>query len=293
MRFFIGISLVVALGCQPKKSDDLSKKMGEAKQAEQDEKAAAAAKAEAERVAGEKAAAEAEAQREAERQERLADMPAGNTATTEAITDNDADKAIIEELGKSGTFEKVAKRAKSDRKRWEPLMIKLLGHTSANVRTQVARVFVINKWKTEEVTAALSAAMLAEADDDVRDNWGRDIRLYLSMETPKDVEITTDLLPAAQKAFQRARAPNAMGTLAETLCMNGYEKALPDIYKRIEGNADADVVRALLPALKRLPREAHKEKIERYLAHSDELIRLRAKEVMEAIAAAPAEDKSK
>jgi len=135
----------------------------------------------------------------------------------------------------------------------------------------------------------MSAAMLAEANDIIRENWGYDFRLYIAMETPKGEEITTDMLPAVHRAFNRAQGAGAYSNLAETLCVNNYEKALPDIYKKLEGEEDVMKIQFLLAALKRMPRESHKEKTERFLAHSNELVRLRAKEVMESVAAAAAE----
>ncbi len=292
MRVVVVAVVVMAFsvgGCEPKDSG-LGSKAAAAKKDEED-KAAAAAAAKAKAEAEAKAAAEAAAAKaEEERLARLADQPSGNIKTTEEIAANEKEAAILEELGRAGTFEKVAKVAKKNRKVYEPLLLKALQHTSANVRTQTARVFIINKWKTEALMAALSEAMLNEAEDIVRENWGVDFRYLIDMEPQRGETITTDLLPAVHKAFTRAQGSGAYSTLGETLMKNRYEPAVADIYKKLEQAARTPddesatmKIQFLLAALKRYPKEEHKEHIERFLSHSNELVRLRAKEVVESI----------
>lgn len=288
MRTLMLIAVVLGLalpfsGCEAKKSGLAGK--AEAAREKEDKAAAeaAAAKLKAEQEVF-KAAEERVAKQEAARAAARADQAEGNAKTTEDIATTEDEKAIIGALAKGGAFEQVAKDGKKKRAVYEPLLIKALRHGSSNVRTQAARVFNINGWKNEAVTAALSDAMLAEADDVVRENWGSDFRLYLSLEADKGAEITTDLMPAMHKAFTRAQSPGAFSTLAETLMKHQYKPAVPDIYKKLDASTeDTAKTQFLLAALKRFPQESHLKAIERYFSHSTPLVRQRAKEVKESV----------
>lgn len=277
---FISMSVLACKG-----GDDGGLKDKIEKQKETDEKAAkeaaVAKKAEEDRLRkeAEDAAAVAAAKRAAEE----ADRPAGNQLTTPDISEDPAVVEMLTALEKPGTFEKLAPTMKKGRAQWEPVMIKALGHKNSNVRTQVARVFVMNSWRNEAVTKGFHDALLNEDDDIIRENWGMDIRLFLNLEIDKKAEITTDLMPALHKAFKRAKSPGAMSNLAETLCIHKYKPALADIYAKLGAAEDTSSKQYLLFAMKRFPQPEMKDVVLPFQSDENKLVRLRAREVLEGI----------
>ena len=263
---------VASAGCE-KGTSEHDKRFEQAAQEEEE----AAAAAQREKEAAEELicqAAEEETRRlAAERADALADRPEGNNKTTDELARDDADREIIALLEEAETFEKVARRVAKNQERWEPLMRVLLRHQRANVRTQVGRVFIMNEWKNEEITKAWIEAILAEKDDILRENWGVDLRAYAEPAT----------LPALHKAFRRCVASACRRVLARTLTRLQHEPVLADIYKMLATSEDTMTKADLLDALELMPREANRDHILPLMTDSNELVRLRAKEAIEAI----------
>ena len=201
-------------------------------------------------------------------------MAPGNKATTADIARDDKDKAILERLMKQDTFKAVAKELKAKPKQWLPLLLAALQHENENVRTQVARIININELKSEEVTAAWSQALMNEASDLIRENWGYDLRLY------KD----PGMLPALRKAFSRAKSPAALGNLAETLAAMGDRDSLPMIIDALKNTDQVMAQQFLLAALKRLPDPSARPAVEALVNSKTELIRISARKVLGKIA---------
>ncbi len=224
---------------------------------------------EAKAAAARNAAAEAKRKAEAEAK-REANKAPGNTKTTDAIARDDDDKAIIERLQKQDTFKTVAEELKSKPRKWQPLLLAALQHENENVRTQVARIINNNELKSEEVSAAWSEALMNEASDVIRENWGYDLRLY------KDPA----MLPALRKAFSRAESPAALGNIAETLAAMNDRESLPQIIEALKMTREVMAQQFLLAALKRMPDSTARPVVEGLLTSKTELIRLSARKVL-------------
>jgi hypothetical protein len=272
-RLTLALALALALtlawsACE--KDPGVEGKLAAARKADDEAEAAtvAAAKAvEAKKVAAlEKASADRNAA-----QKKVAAMAApGNRETTESMATDDESKAIIEELHKNDTFKGVAARVKDKEEQFKPLFLKALRHENSNVRTQAARILVMREWKGEDTTAAWKEALLAEADEIVRENWGYDLRLYKE----------PALMPAALTAFKRCKTPGALGNLGETLTELGYKEALPEIQKVLAETKDTMTRVFLLSALKRLPDESSRALAVKMLNDEKELVRTKAKQVL-------------
>jgi len=245
-----------------------AQKTKEANQREAEEKAAAQAK----EVAVQKAAAAAK-QREAEAAERRANMAPGNKKGTDEVARDDADRAMLERLSKQDTFKSAAKEMKPNAKKWLPFLMAALQHENDNVRTQVARIININELKSEAVTAAWSQALMNEASDIIRENWGYDLRLYND----------PGMLPALRKAFSRAKSPAALGNLGETLAAMGDRESLPMIIAALGKTDKVMAQQFLLAALKRLPDPSARPAVEKLVNSKTELIRISARKVLNKI----------
>ena len=262
-------SAVIACGQDKGVEDKMAKARAQDEErlaAEAKAKQAAADKKEAKRLAEEK-------QREAETARLKANAAPGNKLTTDEVARDDDDRAILAELAKSDTFEGVAKRVKAKAKHFKPLIYKALQHEESNVRVQAARIMVINKWSGEEASAAWKTALMNEASDIVRENWGYDLRLY------KDPA----LMEAAHKAFTRSSSPAALGNLGETLMEMKYKPALSDIQHALEKTDDTMTRVFLLSALKRMPDPSSQAFAEKHLVDDQELVRTKARQVLDAI----------
>ena len=289
LKFALGISLVGVLalssglivGCEKGGSGGNSKlkaqKEKEAKAREEAEKAEAEAK-----EAARAKAAEAAKQREAEEAARKANMAPGNKKTSEEVARDDADKEMLKRLSTQDTFKAVAKDMKRDAKKWLPFLLAALQHENDNVRTQVARIININELKSDETTAAWSQALMNEASDIIRENWGYDLRLY---NDPK-------MLPALRKAFSRAKSPAAMGNIAETLAAMGDRESLPMIIAALDNTDKVMAQQFLLGALKRIPDPAARPAVEKLVNSKTELIRISARKKKKKITDYEAEQKA-
>ncbi len=273
MKFVVwSLMLSLALtGCQADKG--LQERMAKKRAAENERKQAEAekkAKAEAEKA---KAAAAAEKKKEEERKKRLAAMPPGNRAGDADVAKTEDETAILSELAQADRFLKIAKRLKSKQAKWTPFLLRALGHQNDNVRTQAARVLVVNKVKSEAVTKAWIDALKKEASNIVLENWAYDLRLYKDEAT----------LPALHAAFKIASSPGSRGNLAETLMFFAYEPARADIRARLLETDDIMERVYLISALKRQPNAADREAVSTYVNHDNSLLRTKASECVKAI----------
>ena len=264
------------LGCKTDKG--LQDKMDKAKSAEAaEDEAAAKAKAEAE-AERRKALLDRDRLEEEARKKKLANQPKGNLAKDEDVAKDDTEKALLAELRKAGTHEKIAGRLKKDIEKFTPFLVRALQHHDENVRSQAIRVLIQRAVHTDEVNQGWIAALDNEDNDIVRENWGYDLRLY------KDPA----LLPAAHRSFKYAQSPAAIGQLAEALMELRYEEAIKDVYEVLGTTEHTMAKQYLLSAIKRWPREDARPHVEKMLKDDKELIRNKAKEVLEAIEAAKA-----
>jgi len=220
-----------------------------------------------------KAAELADKKKEEDRKKRLAAMPPGNLAGDADVAQTEDEKAMLSELAQAERFMKIAKRLKPKQAQWTPFLLRALGHQNENVRTQAARVLVVNKVKSDAVTKAWVAALSREASNVVLENWAYDLRLY------KDEAA----LPALHNAFKIASSPGSRGNLAETLMAFAYEPSRADIRSRLVETEDIMERVYLISALKRQPRGMDRAAVSKYVNHENSLLSTKATECVKAI----------